>query len=176
MALITLVDEDNNEIGVRERSELQPGDVFRAVVLNVTDPAGRILLAQRSHTKSYNPSLWGTAAAGVVDAGESYEEAVLREAAEEIGLVISPADLQTAELRRIPGTDNSYFAQHYTHVTTQTEFILQEEEVAAIRWYTLDELIQAHQKNPEQFLNGIADLIAKQKIKNPPDQSIYVSK
>ena len=54
---------------------------------------GRILLAQRAAEKTIYPLLWDISVAGHVDAGETNEEAIIRETQEEIGLTISASDL-----------------------------------------------------------------------------------
>lgn len=55
---------------------------------------GEILLQQRSHKKSIHPLLWDVSAAGHIDAGESFIDAVLRETEEEIGLTLLEENLQ----------------------------------------------------------------------------------
>lgn len=54
---------------------------------------GQVLLAQRAATKEIYPLLWDISVAGHVDAGETIEEAGIRETQEEIGLTISKSDL-----------------------------------------------------------------------------------
>ncbi|WP_426430064.1 NUDIX hydrolase [Winogradskyella sp. HB-48] len=54
---------------------------------------GEILLQQRSHKKVIHPLLWDVSAAGHIDAGESFLNAVLRETKEEIGLTLQPKEL-----------------------------------------------------------------------------------
>ncbi|HLV38416.1 NUDIX hydrolase [Xanthomarina sp.] len=55
---------------------------------------GQILLAQRAATKTIYPLLWDISVAGHVDAGETIEQAAIRETQEEISLTISETDLQ----------------------------------------------------------------------------------
>ena len=55
---------------------------------------GNILLAQRAASKLICPLLWDVSVAGHVDAGETIEDAAIREVFEEIGLNISKNQLQ----------------------------------------------------------------------------------
>lgn len=55
--------------------------------------AGQILLAQRAASKTIYPLLWDVSVAGHVDAGETIEQAAIRETQEEIGLSISKSEL-----------------------------------------------------------------------------------
>ena len=55
---------------------------------------GEVLLSQRSSKKIICPLLWDVSVAGHIDAGETAEQAVIRETKEEIGLTIFESDLQ----------------------------------------------------------------------------------
>ncbi|EGV43925.1 NUDIX domain-containing protein [Bizionia argentinensis JUB59] len=55
---------------------------------------GKILLAQRAASKAIYPLLWDVSVAGHVDAGETIEQAAIRETQEEISLKIPECDLQ----------------------------------------------------------------------------------
>ena len=55
---------------------------------------GKILLSQRAASKLIYPLLWDVSVAGHVDAGETVEQAAIRETKEEISLDISEKDLQ----------------------------------------------------------------------------------
>ena len=71
-------------------------------------PDGRLLLQQRSLSKSIGPGLWDNLAAGLVSSGETPAEAMLRELHEEAGLdpefsrLHSPAHLSWQVLHDVP--------------------------------------------------------------------------
>ena len=54
---------------------------------------GEILLAQRSYEKAICPGMWDVSVAGHVDAGESIEQAAIRETKEELNLSLKERDL-----------------------------------------------------------------------------------
>ena len=54
---------------------------------------GEILLQQRSRKKDIYPLLWDVSAAGHIDAGEPMVYAAIREVREELGLELSPSQL-----------------------------------------------------------------------------------
>lgn len=66
--------------------------VVPAAYVLLLDDDGRVLLQLRRGT-GYRDGHWAAAAAGHVEAGESVHAAACREAAEELGVVVEPADL-----------------------------------------------------------------------------------
>jgi isopentenyldiphosphate isomerase len=60
----------------------------------------KILLQKRGALKKTYPNRWDVSVAGHVQAGESIEEAALREVAEEIGLTIQKEDLRKIAVRK----------------------------------------------------------------------------
>jgi 8-oxo-dGTP pyrophosphatase MutT (NUDIX family) len=62
----------------------------RAVFVEVTDADGRLFVHRRTATKLVAPSMYDMFVGGVVAAGESYDDAALREAEEELGVTGLP--------------------------------------------------------------------------------------
>jgi len=83
-----LIDDEGNVVGRATRAYCHGGSmVLHPVVhLHITDLQGRIYLQKRSMMKDIAPGRWDTAVGGHVDYGETLEEAVRREAREELGM------------------------------------------------------------------------------------------
>lgn len=160
MTRITVVNDQDEIIGYKEQDTLVKEDIYRATGLWIKNSKGDILLAQRKFTKSHDPGKWGPAVAGTVDEGETYESNILKEAGEEIGLndikpVLGPK-------RRISNEYN-YFAQWFTLVIDRPieNFVIQEEEVEQLRWFTQAELEEELRKHPEDYLKGMSWALEK---------------
>lgn len=83
-----LVDESGNVVGRATRKFCHSGSMalHPVIHLHILSHDGRLYLQKRSMKKDIAPGLWDTAVGGHVDYGESLEEAVRREAHEELGL------------------------------------------------------------------------------------------
>lgn len=115
MACIVIVDENDTPIGVKERGEIDAAkDRYRVTGLWLTNSKGDILLAQRALTKKVNPGLWGPAVAGTVEEGETYDENIVKEIREELGIRLSITDLKKVKKFRVDGPRH-YFSQFYTY-------------------------------------------------------------
>lgn len=151
---IVIVNEQDEIIGHKERGTLVQGDIYRVSALWVKNSNGDILLAQRAFTKSHDPGKWGPAVAGTVDEGETYEQNIIKETDEEIGL---------KKITPIPGPkvrasgEYNYFNQWYTLVVDKPakDFTLQEEEVEQVKWLSRSELEKELRKHPEKYLTGL---------------------
>ena len=70
MERIIIVNEDDNQIGLKERGTLNDdGDIYRVSGLWVVNLKGDILLAQRGFSKTNHPGEWGVAVSGTVEEG-----------------------------------------------------------------------------------------------------------
>jgi 8-oxo-dGTP diphosphatase len=114
------------------------------VVLQRNVSARQVLLQLRSGT-GYRDGHWACAAAGHVEAGESVVEAALREAREEIGVRIAPADLvPLCAMHRTHGNGKPV-DERVDFFFTCTRFdglprLLERHKTADLRWFDLDGL------------------------------------
>lgn len=89
--MFPLIDEEGNVVGQATRRYCHNGKsmaLHPVVHLHLLDKEGRLYLQKRSMKKDIAPGRWDTSVGGHVDVGESLEQAVVREAREELGLHI----------------------------------------------------------------------------------------
>ncbi|MCI3929585.1 NUDIX hydrolase [Streptomyces sp. AN091965] len=85
--ILAIVDEHDRVIGEAPRGEAYArGLRHRCVFIEARDAEGRVFVHRRTATKLVFPSLYDMFVGGVVGAGESYDDAALREAQEELGV------------------------------------------------------------------------------------------
>jgi len=85
---VPLVDEKGMVIGKATRAEVHrgPGKLHPVIHLHLINSKGEIYLQKRAMTKDTFPGKWDTSVGGHVDLGETIEQALLRETAEELNI------------------------------------------------------------------------------------------
>jgi len=108
---------------------------------------GEILLQQRGAHKETFPSYWDVSVAGHVMAGESIEDAALREVKEEIGVDIEVSELKQIDIRKnVNKHPNGIIDCEFQHVFlcelkhSVEKLVIQEEEVDGITLISLDKM------------------------------------
>ncbi|MFC9327987.1 NUDIX hydrolase [Kitasatospora sp. NPDC057015] len=85
--VLDVVDAQDRVTGTATRGEVyRLGLTHRCVFVLVRDPRGRIFVHRRTDTKMFAPGAYDMFVGGVVGAGESYPDAAVREAEEELGV------------------------------------------------------------------------------------------
>lgn len=106
-----------------------------AVIMSVTDPADRILLARNVQWPQGRVSVL----AGFVEPGESAEQAVAREVYEETGVVVSSVTYAGSQPWPMPHNLMLGFRAQ----ADGGEIIVDGDEIAEARWYSRDDLRRA---------------------------------
>ncbi len=145
MELIQIVDENGNFTGtIMDKEEAHDKNLLHnEVAVFIINNNKQVLLQKRSANKRFNPNKWALCA-GHVDANESLENAALRELKEEVGLEIPLEELHPiAEREFTLGDSNSHITYFfYTKSNkSETDFIIQKEELSEVKWFDLDEVI-----------------------------------
>ena len=155
MSLIPIVDENDNIIGYEERSLLIPIHRYRVAALWVTNSQWEILLAQRHKSKKHHPSLWWPAVGGTVEKDETYEQNIIKETEEEIGILwIQPI------LGPKTKTESGYL--HFTQWFLLSldkeidEFTFAKDEVQSLRWVSPENLRKEFSETPDNFVPSFA--------------------
>lgn len=151
MGRVYVVNENDEIIDLKERSELLSTDITQCSILWLTDSQSNVLMAKRSKNKNTHPGLWSIASGGMVDEGEDYDVNIVKETEEEIGLTLDPSKLTKGEKIRtyeFPAFMQWYF---YTADVPIENFVLQEEEVDEVKWYSPEELREDLKNNPNKF-------------------------
>lgn len=85
--ILDIVNEKDEIVGQASHEEIHKKKLTHHVVFAlVFNDAGEILLQLRAKSKSAHPSHWSFSMGGHVRHGETYEEGLIREAKEEVGI------------------------------------------------------------------------------------------
>jgi isopentenyldiphosphate isomerase len=99
--VVDIVDEDDEVVGRAARRDVRTRNLLhREVAAIVRNGRGEIYVHRRTSTKDVFPNMYDMFVAGVVTSGETYEGAVRRELAEELGIEgVEPAFLFKSRYR-----------------------------------------------------------------------------
>ncbi len=133
---------DGKYLGTKPKSfchSENPGVYHKPVWIWIVNSNNEILIQKRAATKKKSPNLWDMPSAGHVVTGETSIEGAIRETKEELGIDTKESDYEyIGEYIK----DKAFeIAQIYlTKLDIKaTSLKLQEEEVAEIKWVSLDE-------------------------------------
>ena len=125
-------------VGTATRAQVRAQNLpHAATAVLLVDPVGRVYVHRRTDTKDVYPGLWDCWAGGVVDAGESPDDAAVRELAEELGVTGVPLEPLFRQWYR--DEQVQYLAFGY-RAQWDGPVVHQPEEVAEGLWMTLDQL------------------------------------
>jgi isopentenyl-diphosphate delta-isomerase type 1 len=145
-----LVDKNDQVLGSISRKEAHADKtkIHRAVTILLFNAQHELLLQQRSVTKDTSPGAWDVSTCGHVTFGQTYQEAALREMAEEIG-VSAPVNFVGKVLVELP-SETEFVCLYETHLDNP-KIAIDTEEVAQTMWLPMNQLaefIHAHDFSP----------------------------
>lgn len=159
---ITIVNKIDEIIGQKERYILSKEDIFRTSCLVIKNKNNEILLSKRATSKKDKPGKWGFSVVGTNQANEDYVDCILREAEEELGVLI--ADFELHLIEKIYIKEKNY--QHFSCVFLVTiedsqKFDIDKQEVEKIEWYSKEKLLKELKENKEEYLDYILKYLIK---------------
>ena len=136
-----LYDRDRRLTGIRaQRGDSVPPDLYRlAIHVCLFNRGGSLLIQKRQPFKRKWSGLWDLSVAGSAICGENSQEAAERETMEELGLKIDLLDYRPAlTVHWDKGFDDVFILTMDIEIESLR---LQEEEVQAVRWSSLEEIL-----------------------------------
>ena len=136
--LLPLVDENGNITGAATRGECHNGSMMMhpVVHLHVFNSKGELYLQKRPVWKDIQPGKWDTAVGGHIDLGEHVEQALFREAGEELGIEgFTPEALPQYVFRSACECE-----MVYPYKTVYDKDIRPSEETSGGRFWSMDEI------------------------------------
>lgn len=146
--ILDIVNEQDQVIGVMTRSQAYAENKLsstRAVWLLIKNQQGAFWIPQRSASKASCPSALDGSAVGHVTSGETYEQAMIREAQEELNL--SVADLPYRYVGKLTPTTGSVAFITVFELQVSDDFILDynTEDFSGFFWLTPQEIIKKYE-------------------------------
>lgn len=151
-----LVDEHDNIIGYKKRSQLTNTDRTRMVTVWLEDGKGNVLIHKRSSSKKRYPNRWENAAGGGVEKDESYEEAAYKELREELG--VDDIRLKFAQKTLIKTSHGEKYCSWFIGITDKKEsdFSLESNAVKEVKWVVKEKLFSDRDDHPRRYMPSSA--------------------
>ncbi len=143
---VVLVDEMDRPIGTAAKNEVHTAHtpLHRGLSVFLFDNNGKVLVQQRALRKQTWPGVWSNSCCGHPQPGETYDQAVLREVKEELGLEIQ--DLKKVSDYRYLFERDGMVENEICPVfmgTAVGEVTLDPSEVADYKWMKWEDFKQA---------------------------------
>ena len=150
---VILIDDQDNEIGLLEKMEAHRlGLLHRAFSVILFNSKGELLLQQRAAHKYHSPLLWTNTCCSHQRPGESSLTAAKRRLMEEMGM---EAELKEAfHFIYKAKLDRGLTEHELDHVLfgyTNQNPIVNDEEVAAYKWISMNDLLHEMDAAPQTF-------------------------
>lgn len=153
--LFDVVDEADQVIGQKTRKAVHAEKlIHRAVHIFVFNKRKEILLQKRSGLKDNFPNRWDSSAAGHLNAGETYQDCVVRELQEELGIT----DVDIQEISKLSPNEKTGYEWIGLYLSRYDGALRYPcSEVYTTEWFSIEQVQQWIDKRPEDFASGFIE-------------------
>lgn len=151
---LILVDGEDREIGTLSKAECHAGSgvLHRAFSVFLFNPAGELLLQQRSAHKTLWGGYWSNSCCSHPRLGEQVKEAAVRRVQEELGVSCDPRFLYKFQYQARFGDAGAEHELCWVYAATITEPVRANiDEIAAFEFVEPQALTRAIAAHPEQY-------------------------
>ncbi len=141
MEIFPVVDDGGKVIGEATRDKCHSGSFLLHPVVHcvIINSKGEWLLQLRSMDKSIQPGKWDTSVGGHVQAGESVQNALLREIEEEVGIKVEIDRCEYLHEYSMRSAVEAEYVYSY-RMTCDEGFVKQDSEIAELKFFSIDEI------------------------------------
>lgn len=166
MEKIVLVDENDNELGLKEKDEAHKGKglLHRAITVLIFNNDNRLLITKRSKNKMLWPEIWEASCSTHPGQNENYVQAGERRVFEELGIQSKLKFLSRFKYSAIfkdIGSENEVCALLIGRWNRKIK--PNSNELAEHRWVSIDELDREIEKNPNNYAPWLKIALEKTK-------------
>jgi isopentenyl-diphosphate delta-isomerase len=157
--ILDLVDENDNVVGSISRKDLYSQGLrnYRVVHAFIVNSEGKFWIPRRVSTKKLYPGGLDYSIAGHVETGESYEECLIRETKEEVGLDLSK--ILYKEIGNFnPNTNEVHCFQRVYEIKSDTVPEYNKDDFSGYEWLSPLEIIDRF-KNGETGKEDIPEVV-----------------
>ena len=162
--MLEIVNESDELIGLEERKKIhQQGLLHRETHVWFFTPKGEIIFQHRAKDKETYPDLLDATVGGHVEPGDSYLATAIKEAKEETGVTINPADLIVITKLRISSFDeatklrnnifNTQFA--YCYKGKIEDLKIEQGQGLGFEAWPIDALFSLSEQDEKRFISRI---------------------
>lgn len=162
---VVLVSEKDEVIGTMEKMEAhEKGVLHRAFSVFLFNEAGEMLLQKRAAGKYHSPNQWTNAVCSHPRIDETYHEGAKRRMSEELGIDAELSEKFSFLYKADVGQNLWEHELDYVFTGNFSGAVnLNEDEVAEIRYVSMEELDNEMNKNPENFTEWFKIILAEYK-------------
>ncbi len=150
-----VVDQYDRVIDRKSRAQVHAQDLLhRSVHVLVFDDQGRVFLQFRGPDRDCDPNKWDSSVGGHLQSGEDYDQAVIRETKEELGL-----DLECVpeKMFKLDASKNTGYEFCWVYrLVHNGPFQIDPTEATEGKWFAADELETKLKKYCNQFTSSFS--------------------